>query len=241
MDCANCPYNSRCKKPNADNPACYMYTRLQNLIALSKVPKKYRKCTADNLPIKEDNPQAYKIIVKYCNTVIEQVTENNNSLYLYSKPNKDNPLGCGTGKTTSACAILNTFMYEANWLNLKRQLELPMIPALFIRCSDFQNVYNAQFRNQDSASTEYYAYKYAMKTCTLLVLDDIAIRSCTEAFLNEMYEVINCRNMEELTTIYTSNVAITELEKTLDSRIASRVQESCFRIAFSGKDHRQEV
>lgn len=238
MDCNKCVYSDRCKHPNLNKPACLMFSRYEKALSMAKVPKKYKSCSVDNLPIEKENPTAYKLITKYCNTAFVQVTENNYSLYLYSKPSKDNPLGTGTGKTTSACTIINSFVKDYVWNTMMLRMSTPWIPALFVRCSDFQNIYNAQFREQSGASNEYYAYKNNMKTCRLLVLDDVAIRSCTEAFVNELYEVINHRCVEELATIYTSNVPLDDIGGLLDYRIESRMKEDCYKVAFTGKDNR---
>ena len=77
-----------------------------------------------------------------------------------------------------------------------------------------------------------------MKACKLLVLDDIAIKNCTEAFMSELYEVIDHRVSEELATIYTSNVSREELEDILGQRIQSRLYENCIPIELNGEDHR---
>ena len=131
----------------------------------------------------------------------------------------------------------NKFLAEYIWDHQDRK-QLCCHYLLFMKCSDFQNKYAEQCRNQIGASDEYYNYKNNMKTCKLLVLDDIAIKNCTEAFMSELYEVIDHRVSEELATIYTSNVSREELEDILGQRIQSRLYENCIPIELNGEDHR---
>lgn len=238
MNCKSCIYCNRCKHPNENRPSCLMVTRYEKAQALAKIPKRYKNSRPENIPIEKDNPEAYRVVMKYCNDVVKFATEDCYSLYMYSVPSKDNPLGTGTGKTTCACAILNKFIEDYVWKTAMLRGSMLTLPALFVKCSDFQNIYNAQFRDKVGASEEYYAYKDNMKVCNLLVLDDIAVRSCTEAFMNELYEVINHRVSEQLATIYTSNVSLEQLGSILDERIASRIREDCIIRKFVGKDHR---
>lgn len=237
MKCEDCVYNHGCRKPNQNKPACLIFARYDKARQLTKIPKRYIGCMMNNLPIEESNPKAYKAIIKYCDAVLDFVKKGT-SLYLYSEPTQTNPLGTGTGKTTSACTILNEFLVKYVWEQTLLRTPLITAPAMFVRCSDFQNIYNAQFRNQDNASAEYYYYKNSMKEARLLILDDIAIRSCTEAFLNELYEVINHRDVEMLATIYTSNVPLDKVGELLDYRIESRIRDNCASIKFTGEDHR---
>lgn len=237
MDCQNCIYCDRCKQPNKNRPACLIYTRYNNLLRLAKIPKRYRRCNVDNLPFKESNPEAYRKVMKYCNDILHY-TEDGHSIYLYSNPTKGNEMGTGTGKTTAACSILNKFLEEYVWWATTNRKNISNVPALFVKCSDFQNKYTEQFRNQMGASTDYYIAKSNMMLCNLLVLDDIAIRNCSQGFMAELYEVINHRVSEELPTIYTSNISREKLDEVLDQRIQSRMYEHCIPIELSGEDNR---
>lgn len=236
MDCQNCIYCNRCKQPNKNRPACLIYTRYNNLLNLAKIPKRYRRCTVDNLPFKESNPEAYRKVMKYCNDILHY-TEDGYSIYLYSNPIRGNELGTGTGKTTASCAILNKFLIEYVWWATKNGEEVRGLVAMFVKCSDFQNKYTEQFKNND-ASYSYYSCKTNMMTCKLLVLDDLALRNCSQGFMAELYEVINHRVSEELPTIYTSNISREKLDEVLDQRIQSRLYENCIPVELTGEDNR---
>lgn len=115
--------------------------------------------------------------------------------------------------------------------------------SMFVKASELQNRYNEQFRGsaemQKGASDRFYTLKQRMKQVPLLVLDDIAIREITQAFENELYEVIDTRATNELATIFTSNLAIAELGAMIGERITSRIDGMTVKVAFQGKDFRR--
>lgn len=252
MNCQSiCKFADTCKKAGSEqcNTMCFPFVFLHGTQGESgmwktrNVPKKYDGCSMDNLPIKDTNPKAFTVIEKYCSDPIGFVIEKGVGLFLYSIPNAENRFGTGTGKTTSAITILNQFTIEASREHLKGNLKLESNPSLFMKASELQNIYNQQFRGtleqQNSASETFYKMKDRMKKVPLLVLDDIAIREISQAFENELYEVIDYRATNELATIFTSNLAITELGNMIGDRIASRIDGMAVKVAFQGKDFRK--
>lgn len=229
MNCNECIYSNTCKQPNKNKPACIMYSRYNKAVNMACIQKRYKGITPDNIPIKDSNPEAYRKIIKYCNDILHYV-EDGYSLYLYFD-------GTGTGKTTCAYAVLNKFIQEYVWKITKEGLSMDILPAYFIRCCDFQNKFSIQYKDSD-VMAEYQSCKELMKNCKLLVIDDVAIRNCSDAFKSELYEVIDYRVGECLATIYTSNVGRTELADTLGERIQSRIYECCIPVEIKGTDHR---
>jgi DNA replication protein DnaC len=214
------------------------------IVGLAGVPKKYKTATKNNLPIKEDNPEVYEAIVGICEN-IEDFIDEGIGLYLYSVPNSQNTKGTGTGKTTSALTILNTYLSNRLVRHIKGDRTIEELPALFVKASKLQNQYNAQFRGtrdqQEEASFKFYELKKQMIKTDLLVIDDIALRGSTEAFANEVYEVIDERVTEERAIILTSNEPIETVGKILSEQIRSRIEGSCELIGFEGPDHRRRV
>ncbi|MGG1757747.1 DNA replication protein [Bacillus velezensis] len=212
--------------------------------ATTGVPKKYRGARLSNLPIDEDNPKAYKIISQYIGNVLTFVQEKNAGLLLYSIPTNENPFGTGTGKTTSAVTVLNHFLIERCRSYLKGQQGMEINPAIFVKSTEMQNSFNAMFRGtremQEEASKRYYNLKNAVKKTELVVLDDIATRGSriSEAYEDELYEILDYRSTNGLTTIFTSNVSLEELSKCLGDRIASRIAGMTVKLGFTGKDNR---
>lgn len=248
MNQIDCKLKKYCKAPEGQcGFKCYPFAVLHGvegktgLWKTRNVPKKYDNCFLENLPQLEPD-QTFKRMQQYINTVTDRVAEGS-GLYLFSVPSKINPLGTGTGKTTTAITILNEFLVKRVIEHVKGN-ELKANPVLFMPMSDFQNIYNAQFRgtrdSQEQASEIYYSYKNRMKRAELLVIDDIAIRNSTEAFMNEFYEIINHRVNQDLTTIYTSNEPLTGLVEIFGERIVSRIEGSTMQFPFTGKDHRRK-
>lgn len=206
------------------------------------VPKKYKTATKQNLPIQKDNPQIYEVIIQICESV-EDFIDEGIGLYLFSSPNKSNPKGTGNGKTTTALTVLNSYLSYRLVQHIKGERTIDKLPALFVKASKFQNEYNAQFRGtreqQEQASYVFYERKKQMIETDLLVIDDIALRGSTEAFSNELYEIIDERVTDERATIYTSNEPLSVVGQILSEQIRSRIEGSCELLAFEGRDHRR--
>lgn len=209
------------------------------------VPAKYSDNFMDSLPIADDNPTAYATVEKYVGNVIQYVQEKKVGLFFFSKPCPENKFGTGTGKTTAAITILNHYLLERLRQHLKNQLTITDNPVYFCKSTDLQTAFNAQFRGtpdmQRQASERYYAIKQRAKAVELLVFDDIATKASTESFTEELYEIIDHRATEELTTIYTSNMTLEDVAELLGDRIASRVEGMTVPVAFSGADKRKKV
>lgn len=150
-----------------------------------------------------------------------------------------------THNTTTSATILNHYLYERLRLHLRGDKDIVDNPVYFLKSNDLQVAFNAQFRGtaqmQQEASTRYYAIKKRAKTVDLLVVDDIATKASTEAFTEELYELVDHRSTEELVTIYTSNEPLSEVGKLLGDRIASRIEGATVALPFTGKDWRKKT
>lgn len=212
------------------------------IIGLAGVPKKYKTANITNLPIKNDNPEVYEAIVAICEN-IEDFIDEGVGLYLYSVPNKGNPRGTGTGKTTSALTVLNTYLTRRMVQHVKQERPISDLPALFVKASKLQNQFNSQFRGnfdeQAESSSKFYRLKKLMISTDLLVIDDIALRNSTESFTNELYEIIDERITDEKAIIFTSNEPIETVGKILSEQIRSRIEGSCELVGFQGQDKRK--
>ena len=250
-DFMECKFKRICKNANTDkcNIECFPYVVLHGTSGdggywgSRRTPKKYDNCFLDTLPIAKDNPKAYGVISKYCKDVLGYALDKRVGLFLYSIPNKDNRLGTGTGKTTSAITILNEYLIARVKQQLEDGFKLGDCPVMFIKLSELQNIYNAQFRGtreiQEESSIRYYRLKKRMMTTELLVVDDVGVRDLTDAFKNELFEIIDHRATEEVTTICTSNYPLDKLNEFLGERIVSRIDGMTYKLGFEGKDHRQ--
>lgn len=248
----NCKFKDKCNNySNYEkcNNECFAYVVLHGVNGKSgywgnsRIPEKYKECTVDNLPIGSDNPDAEKVIKRYCSDFDKFVLDKGMGLFLFSIPNAENRLGTGTGKTTSAITILNEYLIHRVQSFIKNDFDFKDNPVMFLKLSELQNTYNSQFRGgfkiQEEASIKYYTLLKRMKTVELLVLDDIGIRDLSEPFKNELYDVIDTRVTNGLSTIYTSNYPLSTLADLLGERIVSRIEGQCYSVGFKGEDHRK--
>lgn len=246
-----CVLASQCKAAGTDkcNVFCYPYTQAHGNSGVggfwgaTNVPRKYRGRFAKNLNlIQQQNPQAYQILSVYAENVLDYVAEGV-GLFLYSIPNPENPMGTGTGKTTAATTLVNEYTIQRVIQHVSGKKRLDQQPAVFIRASEFQNTFNAQFRGTEEArmeaSEKYYDMKNLMMTVELLVLDDISLRNSTESLTNELYEILDERNIEGLATVLTSNLPLQKVGEMLSPQIASRIAGMTESVGFVGKDNRK--
>ncbi|WP_198951233.1 ATP-binding protein [Marinococcus halophilus] len=213
------------------------------LLAVANIPAKYKNTTLQTLPFEEDNPKAYQYIQKYA-AKIEQRIDDGFGLYLFGVPSKENPKGTGTGKTTAAVAITIEYLRQRAISEAKQERSIDKEPAFFMKMAKFQNVYNSQYRgsaeNKELNGDKYDSLKQKMMNVDLLVLDDIGLRGMTEAFINEVYEIIDERDTNERATIFTSNVPRDTIHTMLGEQVASRIEGMTQALPFKGKDHRKK-
>lgn len=244
MTMETCKLKKLCKRYGSDDCSvyCYPYIFLHGTDGKGgfwktrNVPSKYSDYFIENLPISEDNPKVYSAIKNYCENVIDRVQGTNRGIYFCGNT--------GTGKTASAVTILNEYLLARVIQHVTGKKQIEFNPVLFIKLADLQNIYNSQFRGsnemQNTASERYYSFKQRMKEVDLLVIDDVALRGLPEGFQNELYEIIDYRATEDITTIITSNIPYEELPEFVGDRIASRIQGMCgTQVILKGSDHRK--
>ena len=219
------------------------------LWATTGVPKKYIGVRVSTLPFAEENEKAHLTITRYAENILRNVQEKNIGLFLYSVPTPTNELGTGTGKTTGATAIVNEYVIQRGKSFLKGDQDMKENPALFVRTSELQGHFNAQFRGnkalQDESSRKYYQLKREIQRRELVVFDDIATRGTriSEAWEEELYQMIDYRAsmMDSGATIFTTNVNSTQIPELLGHRIASRIEGMALPVGFTGSDKRREA
>lgn len=245
-----CILADRCKKAGTDkcNIVCYPYVlthgvgELGGFMGATGIPKKYRNSFFKNLPIAKENPKAYAVAQAYTKNIIDFVNRGV-GLFLFSVPNPENTLGTGTGKTQTATALGNEYLVARiiEHVSGKRQIEEQ--PTLFVRAAELQNMYNKQFRGsfEDTAeaSEKFNKLVKRMEKAELLIIDDISLRSATEALTNILYEVLDDRYINEKPVIFTSNFPIQKIGEVLNPQIQSRIEGMTEQIAFVGQDFRK--
>lgn len=222
--------------------------------AQANVPADYRGVLLADSPAREGQAEVYEKLEAYAASFAKQFedvqaeeraqgkTENEiriKSLYLWS----ESP---GTGKTTTAVALLNEFLL-ANFVGtLKRGENPPQRACYFLDANEMQTKYNEFNRPRvpediaaPAARTYYNSVKRA-KEAPFAVIDDIGVRdSISDGFRGDLHSVINHRTTNAMPTVYTSNIPIEELPEVFgEKRLADRVRDMCMPIHFSGKSKR---
>jgi DNA replication protein DnaC len=252
----SCILSSRCKLADtgACNKTCQHYVATMGMTGksgragLANVPADYRLTTVINSPVRVAQERAYKLIDAYTATFERQFDDISDtggkdthkrikSLYLFS----ESP---GTGKTTSASAILNEWLIVNYIGSLKRNRQPLQLPAYFLDVNEWQTLFNEFNRSNipkdvaEPASREYYRRMHLAKVTPFVVCDDIGLRTATEAFRADLHSVINHRTTNRLPTVFTSNLPIEEMAQVFDARLYDRMRDMCAVIEFEGTSAR---
>jgi DNA replication protein DnaC len=239
----NCILASRCRLANGPtcNRTCSAYISMHGYsgtggrVANAGTPMDYRLITVANSPARKEQEYVYGRIDKYVSTFDRQFDDNADrikSLYLWS----ESP---GTGKTTTAIAVLNEWMIAHYLGSLKRGTQAAQTPAVFLDVNSFQTSYNlATMTNDDSEMAKIKATIQRTQTALFAVLDDIGVRSASEAFRSYVHAIVNYRTANGLPTVFTSNLPIEEMAQVFDARLYDRMRDQCLPILFEGTSKR---
>lgn len=146
---------------------------------------------------------------------INWIKEPAETLYLSGPP--------GCGKTYASIAILKELIQQQkyHWL-------------IYIRSDDLDNelLKSIEQKNEREVIEKY-------SEVPILFIDDLGTERPSERVLKQYLNIIDSRVSNYMPTVYTSNLAIHEIAKTLGDRIASRLQ-SASEIIFPKKDYRKQ-
>jgi DNA replication protein DnaC len=195
--------------------------------------------TVQTSPARANQAKIYATIEKYTATFDRQFeadrgAENRRikSLYLWS----ESP---GTGKTTTAIAVLNEWLIAHYLGSLKRNRQAAQVPAVFLDVNAFQTDYNlATMTNDDAEMAKIRATIQRTQTAPFAVLDDIGVRSASEAFRSYVHAIVNYRTANGLPTVFTSNLPIEEMAVVFDARLYDRMRDMCAVLHFIGESKR---
>jgi DNA replication protein DnaC len=215
------------------------YSGTGGRVANANTPADYRLLTVKNSPARENQAKIYSTIEKYTATfdrMFEDFGKDTNgrikSLYLWS----ESP---GTGKTTTAIAILNEWLIAHYLGSLKRNRQAIQTPAYFLDTNEFQTQYNlATMTNDEAAMSAIKATIQRTQTSPFAVLDDIGVRSASEAFRAYVHAIVNYRTTNGLPTVFTSNLPIEEMADVFDARLYDRMRDMCAVLHFNGESKR---
>lgn len=204
-------------------------------LGAAKVPSEYRDLTLANSPARTEQSKIYGMLDAYIATYERQFDEDAErikSLYLWS----ESP---GTGKTTTASALLNEYVVAHYLGSLKRSIQPLQRPALFLDVNTLQTDYNLATMTHDEAGlAQVTATMRKSMDVSYLVMDDVGIRSASESFKSIVHAIINARTTNGKPTIFTSNLPIDEMATVFDARLADRMRDQCVVLHFAGESKR---
>jgi len=193
------------------------------------LPDDYRGITLANSPARESQAKNYAIFERYVKTFNRGDVK---SLYLWS----ESP---GTGKTTSAAALISEWIARDYLGALKAGKQPRQTPAIFLDINELQTTYNlATMTDDDEAMKRIGSTIKRTQSAPFAVIDDIGVRSATEAFRAYVHAVINHRVTSGLPTVYTSNLPMSDMANVFDARLYDRIRDQCAEIHFAGESKR---
>lgn len=215
-----CFAEAYCQKDRSEcSEVCGGYRVLRALYRLSRVPVGYQH----NIPLKPEPEDitAFEDLNEFKDTIVTHV-EAGDGLYIWGK-------STGCGKTSWACKIMGHYFRKVAFdTGLENE-------GLYIYLPTFLEDLRASYDNSDPEFGEVLSM---LKSCKLLIIDDIGSERVTEWVRERLVSIINTRVSSGLSTIYTSNLSPKELGDALGDRICSRVLGSSQVVEISGADRR---
>jgi DNA replication protein DnaC len=239
----NCILAGRCKLANTDacNRSCGHFIAMSGYsgqggrVSNANTPADYRLLTLATSPARESQAKIYATLEKYAATFDRQFESDGNrikSLFLWS----ESP---GTGKTTTAISVLNEWLIAHYLGSLKRNRQAAQTPAVFLDVNSFQTDYNlATMTNDDESMAKIKATILRTQQAPFAVLDDVGLRSASEAFRSYVHAIVNYRTANGLPTVFTSNLPIEEMAAVFDTRLYDRMRDMCAVLHFGGESKR---
>lgn len=213
------------------NQQCGASIAVQARYEAANIPDGYRNIYLDNSPVRDNQEKIYKALDAYMKTFIQEDVQIKN-LYLSSK-------SPGTGKTTTSIVILNEWIRRRFLYFAKKGETIPEVLGLFMDVTEFQNRYNmATLSNDDEEMARIASDIRKYSEAPFLVVDDLGVRSATEAFRGYLHTIINARVSRGKPTVYTSNEQIDSLKTIFDARLYDRVRDQTLEMSFSGGSKR---
>ncbi len=218
-----CFAEAYCQKDrSACSELCGGYRVLRALYNLSRIPEVYRY----NIPLKpeEADVPSFVALNEYKENVLENV-EAGKGLYIWGK-------STGSGKTSWACKIMSHYFRKIAFdTGLENE-------GLYIYLPTFLEDLRESYDDKDP---DFEQVLFMVKSCKLLIIDDIGTEKVTEWVRERLVSIINTRAGAGLATIYTSNLSPEELLEKLGDRISSRVLGSSQAVKINGGDRRGTV
>jgi DNA replication protein DnaC len=205
------------------------------------LPSEYALTTLQTSPVRAEQTKIYERLTKYVATFTRQFEAYDTtikSVYLWST-------APGTGKSTTASALLNSYLTTHYIGSLQRGLTPATRPVFWLDVNEWQSIYNEFNRPRvpdhiaEPAAARYYRMLDYAKSAQFAVLDDVGVRDCTEGFRGDLHSVVNHRVTNSRPTVYTSNLPLAELPSVFgEQRLYDRIRDQTIEFLFEGTSKR---
>lgn len=232
--CGECIARHWCKAYSGEQPLkedapkdwCTAQYRLDVALKLSRLPKSFINANIHHFKTDADNKELYNLLIKPTVDNIVQIVGNGTNFIFHNE-------NTGTGKTYSACTVLNHFIYKT-CLTKRMDFETPL--GLFIEYPTLIDDLRYRRDDEDVMDT-----MEQVRTTPLLLLDDVGAGTMSDYSRQQTYMILNYRMNSGLSTIITSNLGLNQLEKDeyLGKRNMSRILSGALPFSVGGKDRRR--
>ena len=194
--------------------------KLNNLFELSGLPKKYFE--PQHLVKRKADAECWDWLEDVRNNIVEEV-QHGLSIVITSTT-------VGNGKTSWAVRLLQRYLAETALDG--RMVEKGMFVVSAQLLTEFGDY------NYFQTMQEFLERFEKLKTCDLLVIDEIGGGSLTKASYPYLYDLVNYRVDNNLSTIYTTNYTDSEIINLLGQRLYSRIYDTSVVLEFEASNVR---
>lgn len=194
--------------------------KLNNLFELSGLPKKYFE--PQHLVKREVDAECWDWLEDVRNNIVEEVQRGLNIVITSTI--------VGNGKTSWAVRLLQRYLAETALDG--RMVEKGMFVVSAQLLTEFGDY------NYFQTMKEFLERFEKLKTCDLLVIDEIGGGSLTKASYPYLYDLVNYRVDNNLSTIYTTNYTDEEVINLLGQRLYSRIYDTSVVLEFEASNVR---
>ena len=194
--------------------------KLNNLFELSGLPKKYFE--PQHLVKREVDADCWDWLEDVRNNIVEEVQRGLNIVITSTI--------VGNGKTSWAVRLLQRYLAETALDG--RMVEKGMFVVSAQLLTEFGDY------NYFQTMKEFLERFEKLKTCDLLVIDEIGGGSLTKASYPYLYDLVNYRVDNNLSTIYTTNYTDEEVINLLGQRLYSRIYDTSVVLEFEASNVR---
>jgi DNA replication protein DnaC len=206
---------------------------LDRALELSEIPKEYREANLHHYVEDADNACFASEIKEALRNITDFVKAGINFAFINHRK--------GTGKSWSACALGNEFLYKSCVNPALFDYDNPLV--LYVKFGNWANdIRRAHQIGDTDLFREIYKHIDMMKSVPLLILDDMGSGRITDVIRDITYDVVDKRKETGKSTVYTANFvdSILRSETILGEMVDSRMFYNTVFFPLEGRDRRKD-